>query len=96
MIRTLTLTTLLCLVLGCGPTTADVLKKDAAKLLSCTEDKLMVHKIDDRTMRIAGCGKRVNYFERCQDESLEADKTTCTWEKDSEVTQAEDQPVEPH
>ena len=95
MIRTLTVTTLLCLFLGCGPTTADVLKKDAAKLLGCTEDQMAVHKIDNRTMRIAGCGKQVNYFERCQGDSLKKDQNACTWEKDSEVIQDEDKPAEP-
>ena len=62
---------------ACGATIpkADQVKIFAARDLRCDRDQVQTMPVDDRTMRVNGCGQEVTYTEEC----LTSGTTRCTW-----------------
>lgn len=57
---------------------ANRLTQRASFDLGCTAAQLRFEKIDDRTTRVTGCGKRGAYVESCDGLHTSKD-TTCAW-----------------
>ena len=62
---------------ACGATIpkADQVKIFAARDLRCDRARMQTTPVDDRTMRVNGCGQEVTYTEEC----VTSGTTRCTW-----------------
>jgi hypothetical protein len=54
---------------------ADQVKIRAAHDFQCDADSVQTTQIDDKTIRVAACGKEATYTEEC----VSSDTTRCTW-----------------
>ena len=61
-------------LLGCGAT-EEQLRTRAAFDMNCSEDRLNIVEIDERTRGVRGCNQQATYIESCQD----INHRDCTW-----------------
>jgi hypothetical protein len=72
------------MTLSCGAT-EDQLRARAAYDLSCSESKLDIVEIDERTRGVKGCGQRATYVESCERVGDYGVKRDCTWVLNSDT-----------
>jgi hypothetical protein len=61
-------------VFGCGAT-ENQLRDRAAFDMKCTQDKVEIVEIDQRTRGVRACGQQATYVENC----AQPNHTDCTW-----------------